>query len=86
MVNTNVQYINDADGNPIGVFVPIEEYRRVFEDFYSADELKADLIESIRWAKNTPVEEKEELDVDALINELEDLSRATFSEVGQKVN
>ena len=76
----DVQYINDAEGNPIGVFVPIEEYRKVYEPLFTREQIKQDIQEGLRWALDTPDEEKEEItDIDAFINELKTVPRAAVS-------
>ena len=81
MVDSNVPYINDAEGNPIGVFVPIEEYRKMSEPLYTREELKRDIKEGIRWAKETPIEEKKKSgSIEDLLDELDSISRTTFPE------
>lgn len=46
----NVQYINDSQGNPTGVFIPIEEWEELEKKYHFKDNL--DLFELTDHQKN----------------------------------
>lgn len=62
MMNTSVQYISDATGNPIGVFVPIEVWRGIWiEDetdyILSSPKMRQRLLAALKRNEGIPFEE-----------------------------
>lgn len=82
----SLQYITDEQGNKTAVIMSIEDYERLLTTYNFKEKVREDICAGLVDVLYTPNEEKDEQDIEAFLNELEDISVQAVSERSQKAN